>query len=124
MKKILPGFILLSLIVGGVTFFANRFRSEPDPYLVGVWAQSDAPVYRMEFDENGTGQRNWATASEIYETFRWSTREGRLNIRRDLIPPGERRNERWAYTLTDDGNTLTVQSPQSEDITLVYDRVS
>jgi len=118
-KKIVTLLVLLVLAVGALAL-TGCSSDEHDEALVGTWAYSNVPDFVLEFNADGTGRRNWAGG--VFEGYSWSTSGDRLNINRDSAPSGERRNERWTYTVS--GDTLTIQSQHETHRTYVYIRVN
>ena len=89
-----------------------------DEGLVGTWAWAGHAPINLVFGADGRGERNWHV--EQFEGYRWTAGGSRLSIRRDSAPRGETTLERWTYTLSDDGNTLVIQSQNRQELHRVY----
>jgi hypothetical protein len=116
MKKYLSLFLLAAVLAGVLTLTACG--GELDGALVGEWEWEEITLINLIFEEGGRGRRNWDI--DNFETYRWTTNGDRLTINRDSHPRDELRNERWTYTLSNNNNTLTIQSQQRNETHRVY----
>lgn len=113
---------LMVLMAGGL-LLAGCATGELDERLPDEWKFRYHPGFRLVFYEDGAGRRNWQTASEVFETYRWATNDETLRITRDNPARNERRIERWTYNFTNNENTLTIRSQDEGDIIYTYDRI-
>jgi len=116
MKKILT-VLLLALLMAGVLALTGCSADEHDEALIGTWRWDLLSDLYYVFDADGSGYRDFGDGRD---TFSWSTSGDRLNVNRDSAPSGERRNERWTYTIS--GNILTLDSQQEAGLVFSYIR--
>ncbi|MCL2604216.1 MAG: hypothetical protein FWD90_07035 [Defluviitaleaceae bacterium] len=115
MKKKFIFILFTTILTGMLTLSACGGRDEA---LTGEWAWCEFSEVKLIFDEDGTGIRNWS--SEVFEGYRWSTSGERLVINLDEVTQGQTRSERWTYTLSDNGNTLTIQSQHRDETDVIF----
>ena len=119
MKRLFMLIGVLALLVGGLALTACGGNSgEQDARLVGTWEWEFLDEWRYVFNGDGTGDRGMPGIET--ETFSWSTDGDTLTIRRDSVPSGEIRNERWTYTIS--GTRLTIHSQDDASILYNYNR--
>ena len=120
-KRVLTAALSLVMLVAFAAMFTGCGADLSDHDLVGTWEWVEAPMYRVVFNGDGTGDRG-VPGVEL-QTFTWSVSgSDRLNINLDENPGGDYiRNERWTWTI--DGDTLTIDSRQTDDI-WVYTRAN
>jgi len=104
MKKIVTLLMLVLLIAGAMALTACS-ADEHYEGMVGTWSWDQFSDIYYVFNADGTGYRDFAAG---HDSFSWSTSGTRLNINRNSAPSGERRNERWTFTIT--GDTLNLAS--------------
>ncbi|MCL2189046.1 MAG: hypothetical protein FWC16_08830 [Defluviitaleaceae bacterium] len=114
MKKYALAFLLVMIFALALTACGGT----RDPLLVGEWAWDEFSPIRLVFEEDGTGERNWQL--EEFENLQWVTNNTRLSLRREQHPRDEVRTERWTYTLSNNGQTLTIQSQQRNEGHRIY----
>jgi len=114
MKKIAT-LLVLALLMTGVLALTGCSGNEQDEALVGTWRWDAFASIYYTFNADGSGYRDFGAGRD---SFSWSTSGDRLNVNRDNAASGERRNERWTYTIN--GNTLTLDSQQESGRTYNY----
>jgi|GEM_PF-2077796 len=136
----MKGFIafLLVLIIGLFAFasFNNSTTIDSslpvysDNPLIGEWSWDLDDSFFMEFNDDGTGLRNW----NGYETFIWWTVGDLLRI--NIVGGYEEAqaylathnlsmifNEHWTFTIADD-NTLVIDSRQEQGMRFTYHKAN
>jgi len=121
MKKILILMLVLAMSMMAFTACGNgdSDSNEGNP-LVGFWVWADDGITPLNFDVDGTGNRNWWGG---FDFFNWTTDGNhlRMDMTSGIVYDLDfTNNESWTFTI--DGDSLRIESRQAEDMVFYYNR--